>query len=76
MKMITEDPMQSNLNTIQKRFYISIWKYHIIYFLGIQVSLSHTLVRNEKVEYYIKINTHKPIILRFWVESSINSLCN
>jgi len=39
------------------------------------VSLSSTLTRNEKVEYYIKIKTHKPIALRFWVESSVNALC-
>jgi len=39
------------------------------------VSLSPTLTRNEKVEYYIKIKTHKPIPLRFWVESGVNALC-
>jgi len=39
------------------------------------VSLSPTLARNEKVEHYIRIKTHKPIVLRFWVESSVNVLC-
>ena len=39
------------------------------------VSLSPTLVRNEKVEYYIRIKTHKPIALRFWDECGVNSLC-
>jgi len=29
------------------------------------VSLSSTLTRNEKVEHYIRIKTHKPIALRF-----------
>jgi len=39
------------------------------------VSLSSTLIRNEKVEHYIRIKTHKPIVLRFWVESDISVLC-
>jgi len=39
------------------------------------VSLSPTLTRNEKVEHYIRIKTHKPIALRFWVESGVNALC-
>jgi len=39
------------------------------------VSLSPTLTRNEKVEYYIRIKTHKPIVLRFWGESGVNALC-
>jgi len=30
------------------------------------VSLSPTLTRNEKVEHYIRIKTHKPIVLRFF----------
>jgi len=38
------------------------------------VSLSPTLTRNEKVEHYIRIKTHKPIALRFWVESGVNVL--
>jgi len=29
------------------------------------VIISHTLARNEKVEHYIRIKTHKPITLRF-----------
>jgi len=36
------------------------------------VSLSPTLTRNEKVEHYIRIKTHKPIALRFWVESGVS----
>jgi len=39
------------------------------------VSISLTLARNEKVEHYIKIKTHKPIVLKFWVESGVNILC-
>ena len=39
------------------------------------VSLSPTLTINEKVEHYIRIKTHKPIALRFWVESGVNALC-
>jgi len=39
------------------------------------VSLSPTLTRNEKVEHYIRIKTHKPIALRFWVESDVSVLC-
>jgi len=31
------------------------------------VSLSLTLSKNEKVEHHIKMKTHKPIVLRFWV---------
>jgi len=38
------------------------------------VSLSPTLTRNEKVEHYIRIKTHKPIVLRFWVESGVSVL--
>jgi len=38
------------------------------------VSLSPTLTRNEKVEHYIRIKTHKPTALRFWVESDVNAL--
>jgi len=39
------------------------------------VSLNLILVRNEKVEHYIRIKTHKSIVLRFWVESGVNALC-
>ena len=39
------------------------------------VSLSPTLARNERVEHYIRIKTHKPFTLRFWVESGVNVLC-
>jgi len=39
------------------------------------MSLSPTLARNEKVEHYIRIKAHKLIALRFWVESSVNTLC-
>jgi len=38
------------------------------------VSLSPTLTRNEKVEHYIRIKTHKLIALRFWIESGVNIL--
>jgi len=40
------------------------------------VSLSPTLVRNEEVEHYIRIKIHKLIVLRFWIESVINVLCD
>jgi len=39
------------------------------------VSLSLTLGRNEKLEHHIRTKTHKPIALRFWVESGVNALC-
>jgi len=39
------------------------------------VILCPTLVRNEKVEHYIRIKTHKLIALRFWVKSGVSVLC-
>jgi len=39
------------------------------------MSLNLTLTRNEKVDYYIRIKTHKLITLRFWVESGVSVLC-
>jgi len=39
------------------------------------VSLSPTLIRIEKIEHYIRIKIHKPIALRFWVESGVSVLC-
>ena len=42
---------------------------------NLSVSLNLTLARKEKVEHYIRIKTHKPIVLRFWVESDVNVLC-
>jgi len=38
------------------------------------VSLSPTLTKIEKVEHHIRIRVHKPIALRFWVESGVNVL--
>jgi len=38
------------------------------------VILSPTLIRNEKVEHYIRIKTNKFITLRFWVESDVSVL--
>ena len=38
------------------------------------VSLSPTLTRIEKVEHHIRIKAHKPITLRFWVESGVSIL--
>jgi len=46
-----------------------------VYVRNPSVSLSPTLTRNEKVEHYIRIKTHKPIALRFWVESGVSLLC-
>jgi len=40
------------------------------------VSLSPTLIRIEKIKHYIRIKTHKPIVLRFWVESGVSVLCD
>jgi len=40
------------------------------------MSLSPTLIKNEKVEYYIRIKIHKFIVLRFWVKSGTNVLCS
>ena len=39
------------------------------------VSLSPRLGRNEKVEQYIRKKTHKPNVLRFWVEGGVIPLC-
>jgi len=39
------------------------------------VSLSPTLSRNEKFEQHIRKKTHKPNVLRFWVESGVIPLC-
>jgi len=39
------------------------------------VSLSLTLSRNEKVEQHIRKKTHKPNVLRFWVEGGVIPLC-
>jgi len=39
------------------------------------VSLSPTLTSIEKVEHHIRIKAHKPIALRFWVESGVSILC-
>ena len=44
--------------------------------MNLSVSLSPILVINEKVEHYIKIKTHTLIILRFWVKSGVNILCD
>ena len=38
------------------------------------MNLSFTLTINKKVKHYIKIKTHKLIILRFFVKSGINVL--
>jgi len=38
------------------------------------VSLNPTLNRNEKVEQHIRKKTHKPNVLRFWVEGDVISL--
>jgi len=48
---------------------------YILFVRNTSVSLSPTLTRNEKVEHYIRIKTHKLIALRFWVESGVNALC-
>jgi len=40
------------------------------------VSLSPTLTIIEKVEHHIRIKAHKPIALRFWVESGVGILCS
>jgi len=42
---------------------------------NLSVSLSLTLARNEKVEHYIRIKTHKLIALRVWIESGVGVLC-
>jgi len=44
--------------------------------IGSVRNLSFTLVKNEKVEHYIRIKVHKFIVLRFWVENDVNILCD
>jgi len=39
------------------------------------VSLSPTLSRNEKFEQHIRKKTHKPNVLRFWVNGGVIPLC-
>jgi len=41
----------------------------------LSVILSFTLGRNKKVEQYIRKKTHKPNVLRFWVEGGVIPLC-
>jgi len=53
-------------------FYESIY---LSFVRNSSVSLSPTLIRNEKVEHHIRIKAHKPIALRFWVESGVSILC-
>jgi len=54
--------------------------YHLyliwIYVKNSSMSLSFTLVINEKVKHNIKIKTHKLIVLRFWVKNDVNILCS
>jgi len=38
------------------------------------MSLSSTLIKNDKVEHCIRIKTHKSITLKFWIENSISDL--
>jgi len=38
--------------------------------------VSPILIRNEKIEQYIRIKTHEFIVLKFWIESDINVLCD
>ena len=55
-----------------------VWWHQILgtsYVRNSSVSLSPTLARNGKVKHSIRIKTHKPIVLRFWVESGVNVLC-
>ena len=40
------------------------------------MSLSFTLIRNEKVKHYIRIKTYNIIVLKFWIESYGNVLCD
>jgi len=42
--------------------------------MNLSMSLSFTLVRNKKVEHYIKIKVYKFIVLMFWIESDVNIL--
>jgi len=39
------------------------------------VSLSLTLTINKKVKHYIRIKTHRSIVLKFWIENDVNFLC-
>jgi len=48
---------------------------HVIYVGNPSLSVRLILGKNEKFEQYIKMKTHKPIALRFWVGGSVNPLC-
>jgi len=43
---------------------------------GIQVWVSPILIKNEKVDHYIRIKIHKFIVLKFWIESGVNAWCD
>jgi len=49
-----------------------VYVMHVVY---LSVSLSLTLSRNEKIELHIRNKTHKPNVLRFWVEGGVILLC-
>ena len=38
------------------------------------MNFSITLAKNEKIDHYIRIKTHKSIVLRFQVDSGVNAL--
>jgi len=61
----------------EKVFSLWLWENDMLNEVSVRnpsVSLSPTLIKNEKVEHYIRIKTHKLITLRFWVESGVNAL--
>jgi len=53
----------------------NIYIYIYIYIGNLTVSLSPTLSKNAKVEYHIRMKTHKFIVFRFWVKIGVNPLC-
>jgi len=61
--------------TFQTHMYLPGPTREIVTVRNPSVSLSPTLTRIEKVEHHIKIKVHKPIALRFWVESGVSALC-
>ena len=66
--------LHKNKKTLQSS-QIIIGEYDDIVVKNPSVSLSPTLTRIEKVEHHIRIKAHKPIALKFWVESGVSVLC-
>jgi len=64
------ETLASCKNVIIKFLPSLIWNVPIVGNSSVSLSLS----KNEKVEHHIRMKTHKPIALMFWVKSGVNPL--